>query len=241
MHRAHDYEALMRGWKEWAPAHGASCEVFAKFDGYDLYVVKKGSGGSYLSAGIHGDEPAGPWGLWEWASGVGEGHLLNHPFTLFPCLNPWGLERNIRLGASGEDLNRLFHDRAHPLVSAWRSLLKEERFEICICLHEDYDAIGFYGYEISQGASKAEGGFVSCEVHLPREPDGEVEGLPVRKGLVQTEEELSSLDEWTEDVPEAVELFRQFSDHTLTFETPSEEGWSSRIATQVAFLTGVLE
>jgi len=61
-HRVHDYQFLFRRWKSLARKSGLKGQVFATADDFDLICFRspalKSSGGIYLSAGIHGDEPA---------------------------------------------------------------------------------------------------------------------------------------------------------------------------------------
>src|SRR5262249_30881999 len=71
-------------------------------------------------------------------------------FWLCPCLNAAGFLLNRRENAEGLDLNRQYHQpvaqetRAH---TAW--LLRQPRFDLCLCLHEDWEAHGFYIYELN--------------------------------------------------------------------------------------------
>src|SRR5205809_598701 len=102
----------------------------------------------YLSAGIHGDEPAGPLAVRQlvqdnlWPAGV--------DVWLCPCLNPTGFPLNRRENAQGIDLNRQYlhaeaaETRAHI---AW--LQRQPAFDLTLCLHEDWEAHGFYLYELN--------------------------------------------------------------------------------------------
>ena len=90
----------------------------------------------YLSAGIHGDETAGPFSLLRL--------LRNRDFAddvswcLFPLLNAEGASREQRGNADGRDINRDYRHlstREARLHTAW---LREHRasFDLAICLHE---------------------------------------------------------------------------------------------------------
>ena len=79
----------------------------------------------YVSAGIHGDEPAGVEGLIQWAEDSLP-LLTGWNFSFFPCLNPWGLERNIRTDAEGRDLNRCYHSRKVPQIAAQLAAMNTE-------------------------------------------------------------------------------------------------------------------
>jgi predicted deacylase len=65
----------------------------------------------YLSAGIHGDEPAGPLALLDlMAAGF---FTPDRHWTICPSLNPTGLSAGTRDNADGIDLNVKIQ-RAHP-------------------------------------------------------------------------------------------------------------------------------
>jgi hypothetical protein len=60
-----------------------------------------------LSAGVHGDEPAGPWAL---LSIVRDGLLdARFNYRVWCCTNPSGYERGTRENAEGHDINRSFN------------------------------------------------------------------------------------------------------------------------------------
>src|SRR5688572_7031133 len=153
MHRAHDYRHLTARWRLVARRGGLRLTAFAQADGFPLYTVRspalQQTGGFYISAGIHGDEVGSTEGLITWA----EKHvasLANWPLRIFPCLNPWGLTLNVRMNESGLDLNRSFHRDDVPVIQGLKQVLAQERFRFALMLHEDYDAQGFYLYEIKR-------------------------------------------------------------------------------------------
>jgi protein MpaA len=98
-HRAHDYRFLIRRWRAVARKAGLSLRPLAQAGDYPLYFLRskalQTSGGLYISAGIHGDEPAGTEALISWAE-ENAGRLNTLPLLLLPCLNPWGLINNRR-------------------------------------------------------------------------------------------------------------------------------------------------
>ena len=100
----------------------------------------------YISAGMHGDEPAGMWAL---ASLVRDG-LLDPRFSyrLWPCYNPTGFAAGTRSNAEGFDVNRSF-GRGGTTAEAKAILTanRDRAFALAIDLHEDHEADGFYLYE----------------------------------------------------------------------------------------------
>ena len=154
LHRAHDYQHLVTRWRRVARAAGLRLRPLAQDDGFDLFYVETpqlaGNSGLYLSAGIHGDEPAAPEALVRWAE-KNAARLATMPLLIFPCLNPWGLRNNMRTDSQGRDLNRMFHEDSHPVVAAVRRVTRPHRFHIALPMHEDYDAQGIYLYEVQRG------------------------------------------------------------------------------------------
>ena len=62
-HRCHDDRALVARWRRIARASGLQLTAFAESGGHPVYALQtraRSPGGLYVSAGIHGDEPAGP-------------------------------------------------------------------------------------------------------------------------------------------------------------------------------------
>jgi len=238
-HRAHDYTHLLFEWKKLASEAGVHHEIFATIEGSPLLVIDNqcdsGGGGLYVSAGIHGDEPAAAWGLLEWArqrlKRFAEGRLV-----IFPCLNPHGLEWNTRVDEKGRDLNRLFDMvRPPPVLRAWHRWMEAAavKVEVSVCLHEDYDSQGAYCYEIYRRGGPVfgrrlldAGGRV-----IPIDGRSSVEGRKADKGWIKR----ASLPKM-EGAPEAFALYRKYSRSTITYETPSEFSLYRRVCAHARFL-----
>ncbi|MHB8151610.1 MAG: M14 family metallopeptidase [Bacillati bacterium] len=103
-----------------------------------------------LSAGIHGDEPAGIWTLLDL---VEQGELdTRFSYRLWPCTNPTGLVSGTRASAEGVDLNRTFgRGGTSPEARAILTANRDRKFLASLDLHEDRDAAGFYAYEYGTG------------------------------------------------------------------------------------------
>ena len=99
-----------------------------------------------LAAGIHGDEPAGPWALLAF---VAEGKLdPSYSYRICPCTNPTGFIAGTRESCDGVDLNRTFgRGGGSPEAKAILMANRDHAFALSIDLHEDRDASGFYCYE----------------------------------------------------------------------------------------------
>ncbi len=243
--RVHDYGHLVRRWRRIARGAGLRLEEFARQDEFPVFCVRtKGDpmeGGLYVSAGIHGDEPAGPEALAQWA----EAHLATHArdlsapsLFLLPCLNPWGLVNNRRSDHKGRDLNRVFDRRLSPLAEL-RRLLDGCRFDLALHLHEDYDAQGAYLYEVHTGAARWGAGLLrACTSRsLPVETRRRIDGWRFRDGLLAQRIDLGAVP----GQPEAVHLLRHHAPHVCTFETPSEFGLVRRVRAHVRFVSACLK
>jgi murein peptide amidase A len=104
-----------------------------------------------ITAGVHGDEPAGVWALLSLAR---DGLLApRYAYRLWPCLNPTGFDARTRANAEGIDVNRSFGRGGNsPEAKAVLAANRDRRFRLAIDLHEDHEAAGFYLYEAAPTA-----------------------------------------------------------------------------------------
>jgi hypothetical protein len=235
--RAHDYGHLVRRWRSVARARGLRLEPYASASGFELFyaITRRPTQDRpwiYLSAGIHGDEPASTEACLEWMAST---PLSSGDFNamVFPCLNPWGLVNNRRTDADGRDLNRTYHDDAVPQTAAHKAALAGRHFDLALALHEDYDANGVYIYEV-RGARPywAEELLVAAARHVPADTRRTIEGRGSRAGIVRRTITLDMMPEH----PEAFVLFFNHTDRTLTLETPSEAHIDARVAAHTAMI-----
>jgi protein MpaA len=239
--RVHDYRHLIARWRQVARAAGLALRPFAKSGKLTYYYLQTpGSAQAqaiYLSAGIHGDEPASTEGLLRWAERRLPALMRRKsppPLLIFPCLNPWGLMNNQRTDAGNVDLNRVFDREDIPPVGELKRLIAGRRFALCVALHEDYDARGFYVYEINRRPAEDWGEALlaaGAEV-LPIETRSRIDGRPFKNGLMRRRINLRKVRLH----PESIYLYLHHTDHTLTLETPSEFSLSRRVETIVRLI-----
>ena len=107
-----------------------------------------------ISAGIHGDEPAGVWALLSLAA---DGLLdPRYAYRLWPCFNPTGFEAGTRTNAEGTDINRTFgRGGSSPEAQAILTANRDRKFALSIDLHEDHEADGFYLYETASAGHRS--------------------------------------------------------------------------------------
>lgn len=240
--RVHDYGHLVRQWRSVARAQKLSLRPYASASGYELFYIEPRKPAPdlpwiYLSAGIHGDEPAPPAALLEWVATRPQ-TLREFNLLAFPCLNPWGLVNNTRTDANGRDLNRTYHTDDVPQTAAHKAVLADRRFALAIALHEDYDANGIYIYEIPSAKRYwAESLLETGGRYLPIDTRRTIEGRRSNAGIVRRAIRLDTLPEH----PEALTLHFKHADRTLTVETPSEAHIDARIAAHIAMLDRAMD
>lgn len=229
--RVHHYGQLVARWRRLARVAGLRLKTFAQAGGYPChYLATPGTTSErtlYLSACIHGDEPAAAEGLLRWAE-RGASELRNWPLLIFPCLNPWGLVNNQRTNVQGVDLNRSFDRDDLSPVAELKTLLAGRRFAASLCLHEDYDALGVYLYEISRRRELDLGRAMleATGAVLPIDARKTIEGRRFDRGLMLRRARMNRIPLH----PEAIYLYLHHTDLALTFETPSEASLALRVA-----------
>ncbi len=194
----------------------------------------------YLSAGMHGDEPAGPLALLEMMkSGF---YSQEIEWAICPALNPTGLAKRIRENAQGNDMNRDYLQLSSPETAAHVEWLEASPSpDLFLSLHEDWEPDGFYFYEINLGKDKPERARRILQAverwflpeasriiddHIPREP-----------GWIYHEAEPDIPDGW----PEAIYLAKHGCPLSFTMETPSKHKLSDRVAAHVAAVKAACE
>ena len=236
--KAHHYPHLIKRWRALAKKVGLRIRKFATMDGQPCYELSSGRDISecqlYLSAGIHGDEPAGTEGLYAWANKNWK-ILSEIPVLIYPCLNPWGLLENSRFTLEGKDLNRQWDKGEDASISEIIQKTLGVQFSLAVNLHEDYDAHGIYLYEPPTGKKRddlASQILDSGSEYIPIDSRKKIEGRWAQGGIIRPAP--SSLPK--EGLPEAAFLQESRADRTFVFETPSELDLRVRIQAQVAML-----
>lgn len=218
-----------------AEAKGFCPQILADFAAGPLLVWERPGPGPrvYLSAGIHGDEPAGSLAL----LALLHGGFFSEQFhwLLCPALNPDGLAAARRENAQGMDLNRDYWSRSTAEVVAHAGwLMSQPSPDLCISLHEDWETSGFYFYEINLGPDvPSRAAEILSAVHpwFPAEASLEIDGHACRvPGWIYHEAEPDLPEGW----PEAIYLAKLGCPLSFTFETPSCAGLGTRVAAHCA-------
>jgi murein peptide amidase A len=160
---------------------------------------------------------------------------------VLPCLNPWGLIHNRRVDAEGRDLNRSYHLDNVPQITAHKELLTGYSFSVSMCLHEDYDAQGVYLYEVRhQGSADRPIGpelLTAAGYYVPVDLRKKIEGRKALQGSIKRRIRRKQFPV----MPEAAYLAFNHSEHTITFETPSEYELGARVQAHAAAVQRAVE
>jgi hypothetical protein len=201
---------------------GFRLETFGEIDGFPLIALTKRTRGPkprvYLSAGIHGDEPAPPLALLSLIEcGLFDDRAV---WFLCPMLNPLGLARGTRENPSGLDLNRDYrhHESAENRAHV-RWLSRQPNFDVALCVHEDWESSGFYLYELNPDArpSLAPPMIAAVSRICPIDQSPMIEGREARAGVIRPLLDPFEREKW----PESIYLQVNHTRLSYTIETPS--------------------
>ncbi len=181
----------------------------------------------YISTGIHGDEPAGPLAVRRLLQE--DRWPTNLEIRLCPCLNPGGFVQNRRGNPEGHDLNRDYLSLvAEETKVHTRWLARQPGFDLCLCLHEDWESDGFYVYELNpdERPSLAEAIVARVSEVCPVDTAELIEGRPAHGGVIRPSIDPRSRPDW----PEAFYLITNKTRLSYTLEAPSDYPLECRVA-----------
>lgn len=229
---------FLREFSAVARKAGFSAEPFGEVQGYPLTAYIKPSPAPrpriYLSAGIHGDEPAPPRALLQLLErGCFDGRC---GWFICPLLNPAGMEAGTRENHAGRDLNRDYRALQTAEIKAHVSWLRRQTpFDLTLCLHEDWESPGFYLYELNPDhrPSLAEPIVEAvCRV-CPLDLSATIDGRPARGGIIRPDDDPTKRELW----PEAIYLRAHHTRLSYTLETPSACPLPQRIKAHTTAVT----
>jgi len=215
-------------------------------------IAARGGSGApavIVTAGVHGDEPAGPWALLSLA----RDGLLDRDFAyrLWPCTNPTGYALGTRENAEGIDINRSYgRDGTSPEARAMIRA-RDRSFALNLDLHEDFEAEGFYCYEPRVDEIAFGPAIVQAidDAGLPVQDleHGYELGYPptaqhytLERGRVVPDAQIEA--SFSNQLPHSISLLRRgAAKRSLTFESPRSRPWDDRIATHRVAVVAALE
>ena len=238
-----DIRPVLKDVRLAAQQHGWTSEIFYNDADFELPALRRACRGDakgkrmYISAGIHGDEPASPLAALKLLQ---ENLWPDHLEIWFcPCLNPSGFTLNSRANAKGIDLNRGYlNPVAEEIVAHISWLERQPQFDLCLLLHEDWESNGFYLYEQNpEGrASFAERIIEGVEKVCPIDYSETIEGRPAKGGILRPNIDPRSRPDW----PEAFYLIAHKTRQSYTVEAPSDFNLQTRVDALVAAVNTVV-
>jgi Succinylglutamate desuccinylase / Aspartoacylase family len=242
-----DIHAVLRDIDLAAQEHGWTSEIYHQTPEFkflalhhklSLTLNSPHSTRIYLSAGIHGDEPAGP---------LAALRLLqenrwppNAELWFCPCLNPMGFVLNRRENPDGKDLNRDYrHSETAEVRTHVAWLERQPRFDVYFCLHEDWESHGFYLYEQNpeQRPSLAENIMEAVQKVCPIDRSDLIEGRPANGGIIRPILDPNTRPQWAE----VFYLITHKARHGYTLEAPSDFPLPTRVKALVMGVNAALE
>ncbi len=234
-----DIRATLREVEAAAQLHRWNPEIFHEQGELKLFALRRTppttshrqpASRFYISAGIHGDEPAGPLAALKllqenrWPDDA--------EIVLLPCLNPIGFTLNRRENAEGIDLNRDYRNSKSAEIRAHFAWLERQpRFDLYLCLHEDWESHGFYLYEQNPDnqPSLAEKIIEAVRHVCPIDRSEIIEDRPAKNGIIRPNVQPHERPDW----PEAFYLITQKSRQGYTLEAPSDFPLATRVSALV--------
>lgn len=227
-----DIRAILREIESSAPALGWKMEVFHTNGDFNWIALRRppqrteNASRIHISAGTHGDEPAGPLAALrliqenQWPDDV--------EILLLPCLNPFGFTANQRTNADGIDLNRDYRDPKSAearMHIAW--LERQPPFDLYLCLHEDWESQGFYLYETNPDnrPSAAKEMIAAVTPVCPVDISENIEGRPAQGGIIRPNISPHERLDW----PEALYHITYKARQGYTLEAPSDFPLPTRV------------
>lgn len=218
-------------FRELALAQGFREERFAVVADCPLAAFTRRAPGPrprlYLSAGIHGDEPAAALALLHLLKGRAFTAQAN--WFLVPLLNPTGFLRRSRENADGVDLNRDYRHRTTAEVRGHvKWLERQPRFDAAFCLHEDWEASGYYVYalEAVRVPNYAEQVIARIKQSFPVDEHEVIDGRVAQGGIIRPDGAPEKRELW----PEAIYLFAHHTHRCYTCESASASALADRVS-----------
>jgi len=183
----------------------------------------------YLSAGVHGDEPAGVFAL---LLAVEDRELdTRFSYRIWPCMNPTGFDARTRESVDGLDINRTFgRGGGSPEAKAIVMANRDRKYVLAVDLHEDDEAGGFYAYAYGEPAAAERAVDAVTRGGIAVDPRGVLRPDPAAEALEIGGLSLSLL------------LCRNAARRTVTFETASAHALRERVdAHRLALLAAIGE
>ncbi len=194
----------------------------------------------YISAGIHGDEPAGPLALRElFDQNAWPEHV---EFCIVPCLNPTGFQRGTRENYENVDLNRDYRQGVTEEVKAhiqW--LARQAEFDLTLTLHDRLGIEPVFMYmrvESASSLTSLAGVMIDAARFVcPIETAELVDNWDCKDGIIRPNLNPEQRPQWAE----SIYLIKTGSHQSYTIEAPSDFPLPLRVSALCAAVKAALK
>ncbi len=216
---------------------GRTVETIGTVEGHPILRIRAGRPRRlrvFLTAGVHGDEPAGVEAVLRFVEEDMEPWLGQVEFTAMPCVNPVGYVRGTRDNGAGVDINRSFEGSDVPEVQLVKKVLEGCRVDAFVDCHEDWEANGFYMYEgLRQGSAVGPAVIAEVAERASIDPDSGEDSRPLSPGVYEIS------PSWGQ-VGLAPYVLHGHASRACIFETPTEWPLEKRAAVHRVALDAAL-
>ncbi len=245
--RIRDYPSLLTRLDNCLDGTGKTISI-GEFPGpgrkYDCRKIVLGKGNPLrvlISAGIHGDEPAGVETVCEFLESERYKKYLDRwEFTILPCLNPSGYELGGRENHREQDLNRLFKSEDPPPEVVFAKSVFVHSYTLTLELHEDTESPGYYLYqktspELEEGPGRPL--LNSVKEIMPINMDSDIDGTEACEGLIDRLKGPEDMEWW----PMALFAVSRGAECCLTLESAMKFPMETRISAHLRAVQKALD
>jgi len=198
-----------------------------------------------LTAGVHGNEPAGIISLLRFIENLAKGTspYSGIAFDIIPLVNPWGWVNDKRTNGKGLDINRDFASFKAKESEIIRDFTKSRTYDLILDHHEDGGAKGFYLYQIDNKEDALCKSIIAKQkaLNFPVEQDEWMVILKTHDGIIKA-------PRWTLEFVRSVKQLSMANYFRLTrcarvylFETPKQRPLDDRLAMYAAGVECLME
>ena len=186
-----------------------------------------------FSAGIHGEEPAGPFAVLSFLKKFNLKKFRKIKIIIFPVANPYGFDKGIRRNFLNKDLNGHFcHKKLTGENKILYNSIKREKIFFFHALHEDEGLKRFYLYNFENKEEKIYRDAIKlAKKYFPIKLNRSIYGDPARNGLIVNRKDGSFEDR----------LFRNGAVYSMCTETPEARPFNQRVRCNVDIMNLVLK
>jgi len=186
-----------------------------------------------FSAGIHGDEIAGPWAIIDFLKQFNFQNYSGVKIILFPVASPTAFDKKKRYNYLEKELNSLFCRK--QLTNENRilfSALKKEKVYFFHALHEDVDENSFYLYNFENKKEKIYRSIIKlAKDHFPINNSAKIYKDSAIKGLIINRQDGSFEDR----------MFRDGTPYSMCTEIPGKQLLKKRIILNVEIMNKIID